>query len=298
MTIKYLIFSGGGAAGLIMYGSYKYLSEIDYINIKNIKEIYANSIGCILAAVITMGHDWITLDDYLIKRPWEKLLKLDHTDIYNIGNEKGILGDNFIEEILEPLLLAKGLTKNVTLLEYFEFTKVCLNFYTLDINNISNINPTEINYKTFPNITLIKAIRMSAAIPILFKPVCYNNSCFIDAGFTLNFPLDTCLKNTDCNPKEVMAFRNDMREYASANYISEDSTMSQYLLQLLKYLINVMDSSYRQQNIKNIIINDSNLNQINLWYASLSSKTLRAKMIQDGISLAIQFIEDSRLETS
>ena len=54
-----------------------------------------------------------------------------------------------------------------------------------------------------------------------------------------------------------------------------------------------MDTTKRQQHIKNLIINESSFNHISKWYNSISSKTLRAKMINDGIDLAIKFIEDS-----
>ena len=36
-TIQHLVFSGGGPAGLVNYGALKYLSKMDFWNLKNIK---------------------------------------------------------------------------------------------------------------------------------------------------------------------------------------------------------------------------------------------------------------------
>ena len=75
MTIKHLVFSGGGPAGLVLYGAAKQLHNV-YWNINNIKSIYGTSIGAYIGIIISLGYEWDVVDDYLIKRPWNNILNI------------------------------------------------------------------------------------------------------------------------------------------------------------------------------------------------------------------------------
>ena len=46
-----------------------------------------------------------------------------------------------------------------------------------------------ISHETFPNIPVWKAILMSCAIPLIFKPIEWENKLYIDGGLVDNFPL-------------------------------------------------------------------------------------------------------------
>ena len=52
MTIKHLVFSGGGPAGLVLYGAAKQLNNV-YWNLKNIESIYGTSIGAYIGIIIS-----------------------------------------------------------------------------------------------------------------------------------------------------------------------------------------------------------------------------------------------------
>ena len=82
MTFKHLIFGGGGAAGLIMYGSLKYLNKNDIWNRKDIESIYASSIGTWLALMVLVDLDWDWIDDFIIKRPWGKINKYFYSRLF------------------------------------------------------------------------------------------------------------------------------------------------------------------------------------------------------------------------
>ena len=84
MTIKYLVLSGGGAGGFSIYGALKYLSQNNFWNINNIKSIYSTSIGSLLSIFISLKYEWASLDDYIIKRPWDKVLSIKPIDLLNI----------------------------------------------------------------------------------------------------------------------------------------------------------------------------------------------------------------------
>ena len=72
-TIKHLVISSGGPAGHMMYSILRTLNLKGVWDIKDIKSIYGSSIGSFIAIIIALRYDWEVMDDYLIKRPWEKI---------------------------------------------------------------------------------------------------------------------------------------------------------------------------------------------------------------------------------
>ena len=72
MTIKHLVFSGGGPVGLISYGAAKYLNKEKYWDLKDIKTIYGTSVGAYMGILVSLGYEWDWIDDYFIKRPDRK----------------------------------------------------------------------------------------------------------------------------------------------------------------------------------------------------------------------------------
>ena len=73
MTIKYLVIGGGGGGGYSIYGAMKYLCKENFWNINDIK-IICNINRSFNKLFISLKYDWESLDDYLIKRPWDKVI--------------------------------------------------------------------------------------------------------------------------------------------------------------------------------------------------------------------------------
>ena len=124
MVIKHLVIAGGGPSGLFTYGAAKFLSKENFWNIDSIETIYGTSIGGFIGAVIALKHEWNVLDDYIIKRPWEKLIELSPECLFKVWEEKGIFGDEFIREALKPLLEAQDLSVDITLKEFYDYSKI------------------------------------------------------------------------------------------------------------------------------------------------------------------------------
>ena len=80
--IKHLVLCGGGPIGLVEYGALKYLTSNSIIYLKNIESVYTSSIGSIIAFIYILNFDWTWIDDFLIKRPWEKLINFS---TFNLG---------------------------------------------------------------------------------------------------------------------------------------------------------------------------------------------------------------------
>ena len=210
MNIKKLVIGGGGYGIYNIYGVIKNMIEKEYINLNNIDEIYSVSAGAICSAILALKIDFDILDDYIIKRPWDKVFNIKPSDILiNIFDNKGIYDEEFIKEIMKPLLLVKNFDENITLKEFYDQTKINLIMFTVNLNNTVP-EKIKLSYKTYPNLQLCKALYMSSCIPLIFKPVLDGSNCYIDGGLIDNFPLGELLndyKNNKNIENEILAIK-------------------------------------------------------------------------------------------
>ena len=83
--INHLVLSGGGHGFFSYLGAFSELIKYNYIDVKNIKSIYATSAGSIFAAIFLLNIDITIVMDYFIERPWNELFNFEK-NILNIIN--------------------------------------------------------------------------------------------------------------------------------------------------------------------------------------------------------------------
>ena len=286
--IKHLVFNGGGPTGFITYGAAKQLNISGIWNLEDIETMYGCSIGGCLSFILSLGYEWEWLDDYFIKRPWMNILKININSIISSFDEKGFLDETFFINVMEPLLLGKNLDKNITLKEFYEWNKKEIHVYSTNINS-PNFEKIDISYKTHPDLCVIRAIYISCSYPILFKPFCVDDFCYIDGGLLNNYPLNDCIKQTNCDTDEILAFKNN---YTSKKYnITEKSTIFDFIYALIKKMKDEIISDNKQINIKNTVYSIiDNLSDISEWINIIESEQSRSKLIELGVQHANYFI--------
>tara|TARA_Y100000389_G_scaffold201961_1_gene245992 strand:- start:1924 stop:2793 length:870 start_codon:yes stop_codon:yes gene_type:complete len=287
MTIKHLVFGGGGAGGYAIYGAMKHLEQNKFWSIDNIQTIYATSIGTLIAIYIALKYEWNIIDDYLIKRPWDKVISIKPMDVINIWHEKGVLNEDVIKLILKPLLEAKELNEDITLKEFYDYNSIELHFYTTNLNEVL---PTkiDISYKTHPDIKLYKAAAMSAAIPIIFSPIYDNSGCYIDGGLLNNFPLDDCINETE-NIEEILAIRI-LSNYTN-DYMTSETILPSYLYNLIEGMRKLISTENSQHVIPNIITCNLETNSFSNWMDALASGEKRKEIINIGEIYGKKFLD-------
>ena len=283
--IKHIVVSGGGPAGLITYGSLKTLSQNNFWKLSNIKSVYASSIGGFIATCVIMGYSWEDLDDYLLKRPWEKAFNDIKTDIMEIIYNKGIDGEKVFDICMSPLLKGKDLQEDITLKQFYDFNKIDLYLTTTELNKEKPFNLELLSHKTHPEMLLIKAIACSAAFPFMFKPVCHEEEAYLDGGMLCNFPLKYCLEEDEVNPNEVLAIRNvyNTLEYSPITTSIGFIDFSRTLMRKAHKSLDV--SSRETYDIPNIVpFECSDCSDYNLWFQCISDKELRETLVERGVT--------------
>jgi len=322
MTITKICLSGGGPSLIKQLGAIQVLEENNYWKIENINCIFSTSAGAWLSIILCLKIDWETINNYIVKRPWEQSINMSIVQLYNIYNDKGIFDIEIIYIFFKPLFLSKNIQLDINLEDFYSLTNIELFFYTFEINNFKLI---EISHNTQPKLKLLEALYMTSCIPLLFKPYIIKDEnkeikCYIDGGISLNYPLEYCL-NKSKNKNEILSFKNIFNnDKEEDKIICEKTNTVDYIIIFLNKLIKLLhtnkeeqkedmnmnkedmnkeeeqkedmnkeDMNKEEETITEIICNN---NHITLQYLLevIQSETLRNELLNDGFHIGKQFL--------
>jgi predicted acylesterase/phospholipase RssA len=290
MTIKHLIISGGGPIMVQVLAAIQHLEKNNFVDMNNIETIYGTSAGAIVGILICLKYDWETINDYIIKRPWQDVFNIKVQNILDAYTNKGIFDIKTIEKCFKPLLDARDIPMNITLEEFYNLSKIELHLFSFEINEYKAI---DVSYLTHPNLSLMVAVQMTCGIPILVTPVCMENKCFIDGGMICNYPLSYCI-NSGRNVEEILGFKNKYNDDNSC--INNESTLLDFLLSFLFKAIFCLSTANIQPSVKYEVFCDANYLNIDNLRNALSNIDVRKDLFDNGIKSATLFL--SNLENS
>jgi NTE family protein len=182
MKYENLVISGGGLKGYYFLGAIKYLIKNDLLDIKKILGV---SIGSIIGYLLIIGYNIneiitiflkIKLDKYIPELVLDKI----YYEYYFLDNSK-------ILQIITYLSKKKNIDLNITMLELYNIKKI---EFIISTCNLTKQIYELITYKTHPDIPVMIALQMSCALPLIFKPIYYNNNIYVDGGLYNNYPIN------------------------------------------------------------------------------------------------------------
>jgi len=275
--IKHIVISGGGVTGLAFYGALRESNKKGIWNIKNIKTVYGTSVGSLVATIISLNFDWDTLDDYIIKRPWQNVYKFKMEYLLSVFHTKGLLDIKIIEDTFSPLFRAKDISINVTLKEFFDITNIELHCMSIDINTFTSI---DFSYKTHPEWRVIDVLYCSCSLPVLFQPIIKDGVCYCDGGFISNYAINDCINN-GANPNEIFGLCKKSVNNP-ANNISDLSTLIDFLFIILYKIVDRVLNNKTKIVINKEIFVDCPPISIYDIYNTASSMEERLRLIEIG----------------
>ena len=279
LMIEHIVINGGGSNGLINYGALKYLEQKEFWNIKNIKSIHGTSVGAIIAVLLSLKYDWDTLDNYIIKRPWDKEFDIKIEQLISINENKALMDTNIYNIFFEKLLDAKELTIDITLKEFYEWNNIDIHFYCVELTQFEKVN---INYETNPDLKLIDAIKMTSAIPLFFPPVIIDDKIYIDGGLMCNYPIKDCIEYCDNKLDTILAFKNYISKVDN-NEIDKNMNFLGFISYFSKKIINYIQIKEEYPTIpcevKCLIKKDFNYIE---WFQCFSNKEKRIELLDIG----------------
>jgi predicted acylesterase/phospholipase RssA len=292
MTIKHLVISGGGPLGLRYLGALEKLEKENFWKIDDIESIYGTSIGSIIGAFVCLKYDWETLNKYIIERPWQDAFKVNAKQIFDSYYNKGLFDKKLAEIVFKPLLQAKDLELNITLKEFYEYSKIDLHIFTFELNNFETV---ELSHTTHPDLSLLKALTMSSALPGIFMPTIIENKCYVDGGVMCNFPLNECLQ-VHTNKDEILgikcAYNTEIEGFCKNVEVTEESSVLEYIICLTINSMNFIRDTVKIEHIDNLVICYVSKNPLTLdsIKESINNQELRRQWIEIGEKDAIDFL--------
>jgi predicted acylesterase/phospholipase RssA len=286
MTIKHLVISGGGPSMIQSLAAIQYLEENDFVTMKNIETIYGTSAGAIVGILICLKYDWTTINDYIIKRPWQDVFPIKVQNILDAYTKKGVFDIKTIEKCFKPLLDAKDISMDINLEDFYKYSNIEMHFFTFEINEFKL---QDISYLTFPKLPLLVAIQMTCGLPVLVTPVCLDNKCYIDGGIVCNYSLKYCVESGK-KEEEILGFKNKYNNDNSC--IDNDSTMLDFIMSFLFKTISSLNLDHIQPIIKNEVIFNTNFLSIDILKNALSNVEVRKDLFKNGEEVAKQFLEN------
>jgi predicted acylesterase/phospholipase RssA len=291
MTIKHLVISGGGPIMVQILASIQHLEQNNFFQMKDIETIYGTSAGAIVGTLTCLKFDWETINDYIIKRPWQDVFPIKVQNIFDAYTKKGIFDIKTIEKCFKPLLDAKDIPMDINLEDFYHLSKIEIHFFSFEINEYK---VQDISYLTHPKLSLMTAIHMTCSLPMLVTPVCIDDKCYIDGGFSCNYPLNFCIESGKI-PDEILGFKNKYSD--EKNNINAESTLLDFLLSFLFKALFSVNTDHNQQPLKNEVICDVKYLTIEILRNALSNIEVRRGLFNNGIENATQFLS-SHLQNS
>lgn len=255
MIEKYdeLVLSSGGVKGISLVGALKKLSN--YYPINKIKYYTGCSIGSFILLLLNIDYTVDEIKDIFLKINFGNFQECKIINLFEkCGLDEGL---KFVN-LLRAVMINKNYNFNITFKELYELTNKIL---TITVVNITKGIIEYQNYMTSPELSVILSIRMSCSIPILFAPILYNNSYYVDGALLEPFPY--FYHN---NTKKIGLWLFDKCEYdfikkSCSVFINDISNSFKYMLDLLKIIYTNYIKKYYKKIPKNVIYIDYDINK-------------------------------------
>ena len=314
-TIKHIVISSGGPAGHMMYSILRTLNIKGIWSMKDIKTIYGSSIGSYIAIILALRYEWEVMDDYLIKRPWEKIFpsfsssssssnidlnehlstssiadaknKLEH--IFKLYNTHGLYGLKEFTEMLRPALQGKDIPTTVTFQEFYDKTGIDVHFMVTEMNKFQNV---DFSYKTHPTQSLVEACYMSCCYPFGFAPIYRDGCCYLDGGIINEYPVNDCIRDQKCGLSEILGVKVIWEKKPTK--ITEKSSLLQFIYTFFNQINTNFYENRQTKPIPNEVVCVSKVFSIKDWMNWVKDENYRRELVLRGETFANVFLSYRR----
>jgi predicted acylesterase/phospholipase RssA len=185
------------------------------------------------AFLLTIGYNIIELEEFITNFDFLKVS--NEYELLDIVESFGFEDGSKILIVLQTLLKYKFDIEDITFKELYEKTEKTLLIQAVNLNKTTLETFT---YETHPDLSILLAVRMSSAIPIIFKPILYNSYYYVDAGIITTIPRISMdyLKSKEINFNEIIYFSIE-----NNCIINEIESLGDYIFNIIRCIFNKSD---------------------------------------------------------
>jgi len=284
MTIYHLILSASGMSGISFCGMLRKLEEANFLDFKKLKSVSGCSFGSLILVFLLLSKDksWNSKYDLILDHQWRKVFRFSFYEFFTFGIRSGYYDRSIMERIYKPEFDKQNISCNITLLQFYELTKIEAHFSVVEINTFTAI---DMSYLTHPNWKLLDVVYSSLAIPIIFEPLFYENQCYMDGGILSSYPLTQIHKD---NPKEILCLG---RHFSIAPLHKKSTFIEIFIFLFYTFLEKIfLKSGFKDSDLfYHITISTTLFDLINFWWICFFSKS-REKILLKGEKAALEFL--------
>jgi predicted acylesterase/phospholipase RssA len=192
ITFNNMVLAGGALKSLSAIGCIKCLEEEGIMkNIRNFVGTSAGSIICLFAVLGYTSDEMISFIKMHIVKDYISNFNIE--EIFDVLDTFGLNSGVILERFVSEMLMHKIKIGDATFLELSKLTGKNL---IVCVANITKEHEEFWYVDTTPSMSIIKAIRTSCSLPVLFTPVIHKGDLYIDGGIFNNFPINFFKNNT------------------------------------------------------------------------------------------------------
>jgi len=269
---KALLFSGGAEYGFAYIGVYRYLCETEGM-MDGVEAFYGASVGAIFAMLISIGYTPRELEFLLSRLDTKRLFPDTDTNVLDLLEHSGFIEPQrlykFLHMLIDIKIQGREGRSEATFAEHYERFKKRLFIVGTSLTLHA---PVYFSVDTHPEMSILTALKISTAVPFVFRPVTYDGSLYLDGSITDNFPLQYALNSyriedilgVFLHSGNSRIFRDEPDDEHS---LGQFGLFLKHLMQTLYYKI--MFSTPYRASFKNLRCIDVSFREINFGTTSL-----------------------------
>jgi predicted acylesterase/phospholipase RssA len=210
---KTLVLSGGAIKGIYILGALHGIKKIT--DCQKFDTFIGTSSGAIICMLLSIGYSPFDIFTSLLKN--DNLLTINLENLIKYDSEKrgGIFSNDQIFNQVKNQIRLKNFSTSITFEEHFKKTGKKLIVIAF---NVTQRKEDTFSVDKTPTMHILKALKLSAGIPIIFKPTNYKNNFYVDGGIWNNFPINTSIEQRNKKDEWILAITTLYSQYNSSIY--------------------------------------------------------------------------------
>jgi len=241
MTIKNLVFKGGGVLGIAYSGALQVLQDQGML--AGIKKVAGTSAGSITAAAVSLNYSAEEITAIVSKTNFKSFE--DGWNPLHIPTRYGLYEGKTLLTLVQQFITGKGLAANATFADFKAHGCKDLHVFATDLD-IRDIK--EFSFEQTPDTIVAEAVRASMSIPLFFEAWQFtnghpNNHLFVDGGVVLNYPLTIFDNGAEPNPETLGFYLTNLQNVPATDGLKFDQ-IGDYVKFLFETLLDSQDVDF------------------------------------------------------
>jgi NTE family protein len=187
VNITNLVFEGGGVLGNAYIGAIEQLETQGIM--KNVKNYAGSSVGALFATLMACGATVKFLQDEFNTIDFASLKDSSwgiSRDLWRLYTKYGYYKGDKLLKLCEKYVRELTGSAQCTFLELYQKQGTYLIITGTNLNTQSTVF---FSYKTYPDMPIVFALRLSCSYPYFFKAVEFEGDVYVDGGLLMNLPI-------------------------------------------------------------------------------------------------------------